>query len=215
VDGRPAAETEEGRAWLEDQQARENWGPAVALMMRWGACRAVRLAVHMGRPRRARPGRTIPSPHLRPFGADRRRHCSTIHVCMKCPIGRSFDLERVRPEARRSSIYTGSGQSRQHPPSQRGGGNKAPGRAVLRSTTQSHFASVSSRCFGPERGQAAFEKYINLNAATSPSSELGQNIRKRKLPLHASRSKASFHRLFIGTEEVAIGRATTSSLRAP
>jgi len=36
VDGRPAAETEEGSTWLEDQQARENWGPAVALMMALG-----------------------------------------------------------------------------------------------------------------------------------------------------------------------------------
>jgi hypothetical protein len=33
VDGRPAAETAEGRAWLEDQQKRIDWGPAMALNM--------------------------------------------------------------------------------------------------------------------------------------------------------------------------------------
>jgi hypothetical protein len=36
VNGKPAAETEEGLAWLEDQKARENWGPAMALMMALG-----------------------------------------------------------------------------------------------------------------------------------------------------------------------------------
>ena len=33
VDGRLAAETAEGRAWLEDQQKRIDWGPAMALNM--------------------------------------------------------------------------------------------------------------------------------------------------------------------------------------
>src|SRR5262245_10424048 len=33
VNGRPIEESEEGRAWLEDQQKRANWGPAMALSM--------------------------------------------------------------------------------------------------------------------------------------------------------------------------------------
>jgi len=36
VNGKPVAETEEGLAWLEDQKARANWGPAMALMTALG-----------------------------------------------------------------------------------------------------------------------------------------------------------------------------------
>jgi len=213
--GGPRAETEEGVPASRISNARENWG------RRWRAhdgagalaARCASRSIWGARGAHGRVHDPIASPAS--IGADRRRHCSTIHVCMKCPIA------AVRPRTyvpKRGVPASYTGRQWTIPPTStevNAAAEQGAGRAVLRSTTQSHFASVSSRCSDRSERQAAFEKYINLNAATSPSSELGQNIRTQATTT-CSRSKASLPPSFHWDgRKLRLDEPTTSSLRAP
>jgi hypothetical protein len=173
VNGEPAAETAEGRAWLEDQQARQDWGPAMALAM-----------LALGRiPGGAPPGaigtsggRIVVPPDVAAPALVRDGRLFDYSRLDEKPNLPQFDLERYKPPrgipAYVQAVANPTNVQRVNDAARRGADQG--GRAFYNTDPlRERFVAE----LGPERGQAAFEKYMNLNAATSPSSKLGENIR--------------------------------------
>jgi hypothetical protein len=107
---------------------------------------------------------------------------SRLHEVPDVP---QFDLERYVPPrgvpGRVQSLASPTNVERVNGIARRGadeGGREWYNTEPLR---QAFIAQI-----GPEKGQAAYEKYLNLVAATSPRSSVGENIRNARAGMETS-----------------------------
>ena len=176
VDGQPATETKEGRAWLEDRQARENWGPAVALMMTLRRTPRGAPRGPYGPPAPPRVGSEPPiaSPASIRGGAD--APLFDYSRLDQVPNRPQFDLPRYVPKRGVppyiQAVATPANIQRVNAAAKQGA---KQGGLAFYNTEPLRERFIGE--LGPERGQAAFEKFIHLNAATSPFSRIPENIR--------------------------------------
>jgi hypothetical protein len=205
INGQPAIETAEGRAWLEDQQRRMDWGPATALLL--ASARA---------PRGARTGSggtsatrgTTPAAPREPFPQALEAPAEPLTQPLQAPAvaptpGRLFDYSRLHetPDVPQFDL------ERYVPP--RGAPERIqvlahPANIERVNELVRRGAELGGRDFynteqlrrafigelGPEKGQAAYAKYLNLVGATSAGSKVGENI--RNAAYHYMRSQQGF-----------------------
>jgi hypothetical protein len=199
VNGQPAEETVEGRAWLEDQQARQDWGPAMALAM-----------LALGRvPGGAPPGavgtsggRLVVPPDVAAPAVVRDGRLFDYSRLHEKPNVPQFDLERYTPPRGVpeyvQAVAGPANVQRVNDAARRGADQGGRGFYNTDALRERFLAEL-----GPEKGQAAFERYINLNAATSPSSKLVRTSGTRAITT-SSGSKEWIRRPSIGTGTIGL-----------
>jgi hypothetical protein len=189
INEQPAVETAEGRAWLQDQQKRMDWGPTMALLL-----------AQARTPTSTRPpaGRWTassppPEPALQPHAgvakspaAGRLFDYSRLHETPDVP---QFDLERYVPPrgvpVRIRALANPATIERLNEAARRGaerGGREFYNTEPLREAFTGEL--------GEEKGKAAYDKYLNLVGATSLLSKVNENI--RNAAYHYMRSQQGF-----------------------
>lgn len=188
INGRPAGETADGRGWLEDQQRRMDWGPAMALLLALARVPTSRpSATHTAAPSSApealqRP-RRVPARSPTP---GRLFDNSRLHETPDVP---QFDLDRYVPPRgvpeRIRALANPANIERVNEAVRRGaerGGREFYNTEPLREWSIAEF--------GPEKGQAAYDEFFDLVGATSMGSRLEDNV--RNAAYHYMRSQQGF-----------------------
>ncbi|MGA7487238.1 MAG: hypothetical protein WBW74_09935 [Xanthobacteraceae bacterium] len=189
IDGQPAVETAEGRAWLEDQRQRMDWGPEMALLLALarapGSSRAsaTRAAASSAAPEALPPPRSVPVSSPTPA---RLFDYSRLHETPDVP---QFDLERYAPPRgvpERIRALANPATVERLDEAARQGAERGGREFYNTEPLRERFVGE----LGPERGQAAYDEYIRLVGATSPVSRVEENI--RNAAYHYMRSQQGF-----------------------